>query len=74
MILVLVLMVIGALIVLPLMDYAMAVGRTNTVLSSKTAGTEAVKGGLRIALADTPPSTTRAVHPTARPTPASICP
>ena len=52
-ILVLVLMVIAALIVLPLMDYAMAVGRTNTVLSSKTARTEAVKGGLRIALADT---------------------
>ena len=51
-ILVLVLMIVGALIVLPLMDYAMSVGRDNTVLSIKTARTEAVKAGLRIALAE----------------------
>jgi hypothetical protein len=50
--LVLVLMVVGALIVLPLMDYAMSTGRANTVLSTKTARTEAVKAGLRIAMAD----------------------
>ena len=51
-ILVLVLMVVGALLVLPLMDYAMAVGRANSVLSVKTARTEAVKAGLRIAMAE----------------------
>ncbi len=51
-ILVMVLMVVGALIVLPLMEYAMSVGRANSILSVKTARTEAVKGGLRLALAD----------------------
>jgi hypothetical protein len=51
-ILVLVLMIVGAMIVLPLMDYAMSVGRNNTVLSVKTSRTEAVKAGLRIALAE----------------------
>ena len=45
-ILVLVLMVVGALIVLPLMDYAMSIGRANSVLSVKTARTEP-SGGLR---------------------------
>ena len=50
-ILVLVLMVVGSLLVLPLMSYAMAVGRANTVLSTKSKRTEAVKAGLRIAMA-----------------------
>jgi hypothetical protein len=51
-ILVLVLMIIGAMIVLPLMSHIMAVGRANTVLSVKTARTEAVKAGLRMAMAE----------------------
>ena len=51
-ILVLVLMIVGSLIVLPLMSYAMSVGRANTVLSTKTARTEAVKAGLRMAMAE----------------------
>jgi hypothetical protein len=34
------------------MDYVMSVGRANTLLSTKTARTEAVKAGLRIALAE----------------------
>lgn len=51
-ILVLVLMVIGSLIVLPLLDYAMAVGRHNAVLTSKVKRQEAVKAGLRTALAE----------------------
>ena len=45
-------MIIGAMIVLPLMSHIMAVGRANTVLSVKTARTEAVKAGLRMAMAE----------------------
>lgn len=51
-ILVLVLMVIGSLIVIPLMSFAVGVNRHNTVLSEKTRRQEAVKAGLRTALAD----------------------
>jgi hypothetical protein len=51
-ILVLALVVVGSLIVLPLLDYAISVGKANTVLSSKTKRQEAVKAGLRTALAD----------------------
>ncbi len=51
-ILVLVLMVIGSLIVLPVLNFTMAVNRHNTVLSEKTKRQEAVKAGLRTALAD----------------------
>ena len=51
-ILVLVLMVVGSLIVLPVLNFTMAVNRHNTVLSEKTKRQEAVKAGLRTALAD----------------------
>ncbi len=51
-IMVLVLVAVSSLIVLPMLDYAMAVGRQNTVLSAKTKRQEAVKAGLRTALAD----------------------
>ena len=52
--LVLVLMVVGAMIVLPLMSYSVAVLRSNQVLSNKSQDLEGVKSGLRIALADPP--------------------
>ncbi len=51
-VLVLVLMVIGALIVIPMLNYTVSVMRHNTALSEKTQRTEAVRAGLRIALAD----------------------
>jgi hypothetical protein len=51
-ILVLVLMVVGSLLVIPVMQYAMSIIRANTVLSEKTQRLEAVKGGFRIALAN----------------------
>lgn len=51
-VLVLVLMVIGSLIVIPTMTYAMTVLRANTVLSNKSQRIEGVKSGLRLALAD----------------------
>ncbi len=51
-ILVLVMIVIGSLIVVPTMTYAMTVMRANTVLSNKSKRLEGVKSGLRIALAD----------------------
>jgi hypothetical protein len=51
-ILCLVFMIVGAMIVVPLMNYAMSVLRANTVLSDKTKRIESVKAGLRIALAD----------------------
>lgn len=50
--LVLVLMVIGSLIVIPTLTYAVSVMRHNTALSEKTQRNEAVRAGLRIALAD----------------------
>lgn len=49
---VLVFTVISSLVVLPLLAYQRTVLRANKVLSSKTARVEAVKAGLRIALAD----------------------
>lgn len=49
---VLVLIVIGSLMVVPISRYSMTVLRANTVLSSKTKKIEAVKAGLRVALAD----------------------
>ncbi|MFW2334640.1 hypothetical protein, partial [Ilumatobacter sp.] len=49
---VLVMVVIGSLVVLPLLDYAIAVFRSNRVVSERTAETEAAKGGLRVALSD----------------------
>ncbi len=51
-VLVLVLMVVGAMLVLPLMSYSIAVLRSNEVLSDKSQDLEGVKSGLRIALAD----------------------
>jgi hypothetical protein len=51
-VLVLVLMIIGAMIVLPLLTYGSTVLRANTVLSSKTGKLESVKAGLRVSLAD----------------------
>lgn len=50
--LVLVMSVIGALVILPLMSYAVAIGRANRVLSDGTQNMEAVRAGARIALAD----------------------
>ncbi len=51
-VLVLVLVVIGALIVVPTLNYAVTTMRANTVVVSKTKRQEAVKAGLRVALAD----------------------
>ena len=51
-IMVLVVVALASLIVLPMLDYATAVGRQNTVLSTKTKRQEAVKAGLRTVLAD----------------------
>ncbi len=51
-IMVLVLVAIVSFIVIPLLDYATAVSRQNTVLSTKTKRQEAVKAGLRTVLAD----------------------
>jgi hypothetical protein len=50
--LVLVLMVVAGLIVIPLLGYAVAVLRSNTVVSQRTAAVEAAKGGVRMALGD----------------------
>lgn len=50
--LVLILILIGALVVIPLMGYAVAVLRSNTVLSDRTKSIEAAKGGVRVALSD----------------------
>ena len=50
--LVLVMMIIGSLIVIPTMTYAMSVLRANAVLSDKTMRIESAKAGLRLSLAD----------------------
>lgn len=50
--LVLVLMVIAALIVVPLLSYAVSVLRANTVVSDATRQREAAEAGLRVALLD----------------------
>jgi hypothetical protein len=50
--LVLVMMVIATLIVIPVLNYAVAVLRANTVVSDKVNDSDAVKGAARIALAD----------------------
>jgi len=50
--LVLALIVIGALIVIPMLTYTVSVMKHNTALSEKTQRTEAVRAGLRMALAD----------------------
>lgn len=50
--LVLVLMIIGAMVVVPVLDYTVAVFRSNRVVSDRTAQSEAAKGGLRMALGD----------------------
>ncbi len=50
--LVLVMMIIGSLIVIPMMRYAMTVLSANTVLSEKTTRIESAKAGLRLSLAD----------------------
>ena len=50
--LVLVLIVVAGFVVIPLMGYAMAVLRSNTVVSERTKAAEAAKGGVRMALAD----------------------
>jgi hypothetical protein len=49
---VLILMVLGALIVVPTLEYATSVTKQNSVLSTKVKRQEAVKAGLRTALAD----------------------
>lgn len=51
-ILVLVLIIISSLIVLPMLSYALTVTRASRVLDAKADRVEAVKGGLRMALAD----------------------
>ena len=51
-ILVLVMIVISALIVVPTLQYAATVLKTNTVVVEKTKRQEAVKAGIRVALAD----------------------
>lgn len=51
-ILVLVLMVIAGLIVVPMLGYTSTVLRANSVVSDKSRRQEAVKAGLRVALAD----------------------
>lgn len=50
--LVLLLVIIGSLLAIPLARYSTTVLRANTVLTAKTKRVEAVKAGLRIALAD----------------------
>ncbi len=50
--LVLVLILVAGFVVIPLMTYAMAVLRSNTVVSERTKAAEAAKGGVRMALAD----------------------
>lgn len=50
--LVLALMVIGALIVIPMLRYTVTVMRHNTALSDKTQRVEALRAGLRVAMAD----------------------
>ena len=50
--LVLVLMVIAGLIVVPLLGYAVAVFRSNRVVSDRTGAVEAAKGGVRMAVGD----------------------
>jgi hypothetical protein len=51
-ILALVMIILGATVVLPTLSYTMAVTRQSRVAMTRTAGDEAVKGGLRTALAD----------------------
>jgi hypothetical protein len=51
-ILALVMIIIGAMIVLPTLSYTMAVTRHSRIAMNKTAADEQVKGGLRTALAD----------------------
>ncbi|MEO5724853.1 MAG: hypothetical protein ABIQ39_14305 [Ilumatobacteraceae bacterium] len=51
-VLALVLIIVGSLIVLPIMDYAMAVSRSSRMTSQKSIAAEAARGGLRTALAD----------------------
>jgi hypothetical protein len=51
-ILALALIVLSSLVVLPVLNYAQAVSRQTRVLQSKNTRVEAVKGGLRTALAD----------------------
>ncbi len=50
--LVLVLIVVASMIIVPTLTYAVSVLKANTVLSAKTQRIEAVKGGLRLALAE----------------------
>jgi hypothetical protein len=51
-ILALAMIVIGSLIVLPLLDYAMTISRSSRIQTNKTTNDESVKAGLRVALAD----------------------
>jgi hypothetical protein len=50
--LVLVMMVVTAMVIIPLLSYAVTVLRANTVVSSKTRNAEAAEAGLRLALLD----------------------
>ena len=50
--LILVLTIVAALVVLPVMSYTLTVLRSNKVVSERTKDLEAVKGGLRVALAE----------------------
>ena len=61
---VLVCVVIGALIILPLLNYSMTVLRANQVVSQNTAEAEAARAGLRFSLAD-PAETYQRCGPTA---------
>lgn len=51
--LVLVMLVVGSLIVIPTMSYAVSVFKANRVVSERAKDVEAAKAGLRVALADT---------------------
>ena len=51
-ILVLVLILVSALLVLPLLDYAMAVTKASSIVDNKAQRVEATKGALRVAMAD----------------------
>lgn len=51
-VLVLVMMIVGALLVLPILSYSMTVLRANSVVTDKARRQEAVKAGLRVALTD----------------------
>ena len=51
-VLAMIIVILGALVILPLLSYAQAVTRSGTIQTTKAARSEAVKAALRVALAD----------------------